>query len=199
MESTSLCHTQAFESDLAPVSLTPRPSSPSGRPRHTAIHDVRSSQHMIMYSYYCAMACRLRKLASMIAPVITVLQITQMVVGSVVTVYSAAIHMSGGKCKVDPANYRLGLAMYLRYAGQGPPCHHRRRTTSVRSLPLAPAISAQFDHSPYDSHFRNLHTNPERPECVRCIMHFAQLATSRSSACSSTASTCASHPRMPRA
>lgn len=71
--------------------------------------------HMIMYSYYCAMACRLRRLASMIAPVITVLQITQMVVGSVVTVYSAAVHMGGGKCKVDPANYRLGLAMYLSY------------------------------------------------------------------------------------
>ena len=71
--------------------------------------------HMIMYSYYFAMACRLRRVASMIAPIITVLQIAQMVVGSVVTVYSASLHASGYKCKVDQANYKLGLAMYLSY------------------------------------------------------------------------------------
>jgi len=71
--------------------------------------------HMIMYSYYFAMACRLRRVASMIAPIITVLQIAQMVVGSVVTVYSASLHANGYKCKVDPANYKLGLAMYLSY------------------------------------------------------------------------------------
>ena len=68
-----------------------------------------------MYAYYFAMACRFRKVASLIAPLITVLQITQMIVGSAVTVYSASVHMSGGQCKVDPANYRLGLAMYLSY------------------------------------------------------------------------------------
>lgn len=71
--------------------------------------------HSVMYAYYCAMALRYRKFASSLAPAITILQITQMVVGTGVTAYSAAVHSSGGECSVDPANYKMGLMMYMSY------------------------------------------------------------------------------------
>lgn len=71
---------------------------------------------MIMYSYYGAMACRFRKIATAIAPVITVLQISQMVVGASVVSYSALMDaVMNVECKIDPANYKLGIAMYLSY------------------------------------------------------------------------------------
>ena len=73
--------------------------------------------HSIMYTYYFAMAARLNWLAVPFAPLITSTQILQMAVGSVVTFASASIHWHEGSqaCKVDPSNYKLGLAMYGSY------------------------------------------------------------------------------------
>jgi elongation of very long chain fatty acids protein 6 len=73
--------------------------------------------HSIMYTYYFAMAARLTWLAVPFAPLITSSQILQMAVGSVVTFASASTHYRHGAsaCKVDPANYKLGLAMYSSY------------------------------------------------------------------------------------
>jgi elongation of very long chain fatty acids protein 6 len=73
--------------------------------------------HSIMYTYYFAMAARLTWLAVPFAPLITSSQILQMAVGSVVTFASASTHHYHGAsaCKVDPANYKLGLAMYGSY------------------------------------------------------------------------------------
>jgi elongation of very long chain fatty acids protein 6 len=73
--------------------------------------------HSIMYTYYFAMAARLTWLAVPFAPLITTSQILQMAVGSAVTFASASTHHRHGAsaCKVDPANYKLGLAMYGSY------------------------------------------------------------------------------------
>ena len=71
--------------------------------------------HSVMYAYYCAMAFRFRKIASHLAPIITILQISQMVAGSYVTGYTAQVHSSGQPCFVTPSNYKLGLAMYVSY------------------------------------------------------------------------------------
>eukprot|EP01004_Peranema_trichophorum_P006160 NODE_4994_length_1083_cov_43.043750_g4441_i0.p1 GENE.NODE_4994_length_1083_cov_43.043750_g4441_i0~~NODE_4994_length_1083_cov_43.043750_g4441_i0.p1 ORF type:complete len:296 (+),score=29.19 NODE_4994_length_1083_cov_43.043750_g4441_i0:34-921(+) len=74
--------------------------------------------HSVMYSYYFCMVIPhngLRSIAKRLAIVITTMQILQMVVGMGVTAYSAYLHSSGYDCKVDPANYRLGLAMYACY------------------------------------------------------------------------------------
>ena len=48
---------------------------------------------------------------------ITSIQITQMAVGSYVTLTSAMEHLQGGTaaCYVDAANYKLGFAMYASY------------------------------------------------------------------------------------
>ena len=73
--------------------------------------------HSIMYTYYFAMAARLTWLAVPVAPLITTTQILQMAVGSYVTFASASVHWHRGEaaCHVNPANYKLGLAMYGSY------------------------------------------------------------------------------------
>ncbi|CAE8666492.1 unnamed protein product [Polarella glacialis] len=76
------------------------------------------SVHSIMYTYYAAMAGQWgRSLYTTFAPLITTLQILQMVGGMVVCVTAARRHMAGGAqvCAVDAANYKLGLAMYSSY------------------------------------------------------------------------------------
>ncbi|CAE8617201.1 unnamed protein product [Polarella glacialis] len=74
--------------------------------------------HSIMYVYYAAMAAHYgRALYTAIAPLITTLQILQMVGGMVVTVTGARRYVMGGAtaCATDAANYKLGLAMYTSY------------------------------------------------------------------------------------
>eukprot|EP00755_Sulcionema_specki_P007443 Sspe_Gene.5579::Locus_1845_Transcript_1_1_Confidence_1.000_Length_904::g.5579::m.5579/K10203/ELOVL6; elongation of very long chain fatty acids protein 6 len=74
--------------------------------------------HSVMYLYYFLMiAGYLRGVTKKIAPLITTIQILQMVMGIVVTVTSAYWHVEEGKegCYVDPANYKLGLGMYSSY------------------------------------------------------------------------------------
>ena len=91
------------------------------------------------------MACRLNWLATPFAPMIKTIQILQMAVGSAVTVTSALEHRAGGDaaCKVDPANYKLGLAMYgsyfclfsmlfaNKYFGAGCGADHRNKTDKI--------------------------------------------------------------------
>ena len=74
--------------------------------------------HSIMYMYYGLTSLGLLKfLTSLIAPYITTIQIVQMIVGMAVTVASALKHMEGGNdaCWVNPANYKMGFAMYATY------------------------------------------------------------------------------------
>ncbi|KAG5509403.1 hypothetical protein JKF63_06713 [Porcisia hertigi] len=72
--------------------------------------------HSIMYLYYFICSCGYRKLVRPLAPLITFLQIAQMVIGmlvEVVTLYH--IHFSGKGCRSNATNARLGLMMYVSY------------------------------------------------------------------------------------
>eukprot|EP01012_Entosiphon_sulcatum_P067523 TRINITY_DN97279_c0_g1_i1.p2 TRINITY_DN97279_c0_g1~~TRINITY_DN97279_c0_g1_i1.p2 ORF type:complete len:300 (+),score=88.92 TRINITY_DN97279_c0_g1_i1:41-940(+) len=71
--------------------------------------------HSLMYTYYFAMNIGLRRAAKRFAPLITTLQLLQMVVGMFVTGSTAAYYYSGHTCAVDPANIKLGMAMYAAY------------------------------------------------------------------------------------
>lgn len=71
--------------------------------------------HSIMYFYYFLMAIGARGLVKPIAPLITSLQILQMVVGMAVTASTFIWRQDSEGCKVDPANSRMGLAMYTSY------------------------------------------------------------------------------------
>ena len=75
--------------------------------------------HSIMYTYYFLMAMKLHQLATPFAPLITSIQILQMFMGSFVTYYGASVYYSEGPaaCAVNPANFKLGLAMYGCYMG----------------------------------------------------------------------------------
>ena len=71
-----------------------------------------------MYFYYFLMIFRsLRPMVRIVAPVITTIQITQMVGGLAVSGVAGYKHMTEGKesCKVPPSNWKLGGAMYLCY------------------------------------------------------------------------------------
>ena len=73
--------------------------------------------HSLMYTYFGLTQCgpgarRLAKKASML---ITLLQLSQMVIGIVVTVASLVYHSHGATCYVPVANSLLGLAMYTSY------------------------------------------------------------------------------------
>ena len=64
-----------------------------------------------MYFYYFLMIFRsLRPMVRIVAPVITTIQITQMVGGLVVSGVAGYKHMTEGKdsCKVPPSNWKLG-------------------------------------------------------------------------------------------
>ncbi|RNF25826.1 fatty acid elongase [Trypanosoma conorhini] len=72
--------------------------------------------HSIMYFYYFMCACRLRRVIRPIAPFITMLQILQMVVGTLIVGYTAYhSYLSGYGCAANRTSIRLGLLMYLSY------------------------------------------------------------------------------------
>jgi hypothetical protein len=71
--------------------------------------------HSIMYFYYFLMAIGARGLVKPIAPLITSLQILQMIVGMAVTLATFIWRQDSEGCRVDPANSRMGLAMYTSY------------------------------------------------------------------------------------
>ncbi|KEG07829.1 fatty acid elongase [Trypanosoma grayi] len=76
--------------------------------------------HFIMYLYFALCACGFKKTMRKFAPLITMLQIAQMVVGTIVTVYSAyevyvpPAGVASG-CHVTKSSARMGVAMYLSY------------------------------------------------------------------------------------
>eukprot|EP00300_Choanocystis_sp_HF-7_P033307 c45626_g1_i1.p1 GENE.c45626_g1_i1~~c45626_g1_i1.p1 ORF type:complete len:312 (+),score=64.39 c45626_g1_i1:28-936(+) len=71
--------------------------------------------HSIMYFYYFLGLIGFRRVFKPIAPLITFLQLAQMVGGIVITVLSVWLHAHDPTCHVDPANMKLGLAMYFSY------------------------------------------------------------------------------------
>lgn len=78
------------------------------------------SVHSVMYFYYFLMSLRnniIRRICKMFAILITTVQLLQMVVGGAVTFMGAywTYHEGFENCHVDPANYKLGLAMYFSY------------------------------------------------------------------------------------
>ncbi|CUG04822.1 fatty acid elongase, putative [Bodo saltans] len=73
------------------------------------------SVHSIMYFYYFLMAIGARSLVRPIAPLITSLQLLQMVVGMAVTIATFVWRQDSEGCHVDAANSRMGLAMYTSY------------------------------------------------------------------------------------
>lgn len=90
------------------------------------------SVHSIMYSYYFATNIGLFKLVRPFAPIITFLQIAQMIAGMFILIMvakyvsTATETTEGGfeassssykpdACNVDAANLKLGLAMYFSY------------------------------------------------------------------------------------
>jgi elongation of very long chain fatty acids protein 6 len=73
--------------------------------------------HAVMYLYYMMAIIGLKWVVAPFAQLITAIQITQMIVGMVVTASSAYIHGVEGDvtCSVNGPNYRMGLAMYSSY------------------------------------------------------------------------------------
>ncbi|CCW64241.1 unnamed protein product [Phytomonas sp. EM1] len=72
--------------------------------------------HSVMYFYYFLCACGLRRYIRPIAPLITFLQILQMVLGVIIELatYYLSTYSARG-CDVSRQNSRLGLVMYLSY------------------------------------------------------------------------------------
>jgi len=70
--------------------------------------------HSIMYTYYC-LAIMGYKVVFKVAPLITMIQILQMVGGMAVLMTAGYEQLSGGHCNVKPSNWKLGLAMYASY------------------------------------------------------------------------------------
>jgi len=74
------------------------------------------SVHSIMYFYYFVCACGMRKLVRPFAPLITFLQIAQMVVGTLVEFYTIyQLHFTNNDCMANSTNARLGTMMYVSY------------------------------------------------------------------------------------
>ncbi|CBZ24934.1 putative fatty acid elongase [Leishmania mexicana MHOM/GT/2001/U1103] len=71
--------------------------------------------HSIMYFYYFLAACGYRKYVRLVAPLITFLQIAQMVVGTIIAVYVFYMDQFGGGCDCRSSNAKLALMMYVSY------------------------------------------------------------------------------------
>ncbi|SCU70458.1 fatty acid elongase, putative [Trypanosoma equiperdum] len=76
--------------------------------------------HAVMYFYFAMCASGFKAIMRTIAPVITIMQILQMIVGSAVTMYSAYVlynpQPDGPQtCNVTKASARMGVVMYLSY------------------------------------------------------------------------------------
>ncbi|TPP46256.1 GNS1/SUR4 family protein [Leishmania donovani] len=74
--------------------------------------------HSIMYFYFFICSCGYRKYVRPFAPLITFLQIAQMVVGMFTEVYTLYhMYVSGKGCQSNATNARVGLMMYMSYFG----------------------------------------------------------------------------------
>lgn len=70
--------------------------------------------HSIMYFYYFMCACGQRKLVRPFAPLITLLQLLQMVAGMVIVSYTAYLYATRG-CDTNMGSVCGGLVMYVSY------------------------------------------------------------------------------------
>ena len=70
--------------------------------------------HSLMYSYYALRAMRYR-LPKWISMLITVLQLSQMIIGCALNVWAYQIKQEGRDCCQSYDNIRYGLLMYLSY------------------------------------------------------------------------------------
>ncbi|GET87095.1 fatty acid elongase, putative [Leishmania tarentolae] len=92
---------------------------------HAYIHNISGglvfagmnyAMHSIMYLYYFICSCGYRKYVRPSAPVITLLQIAQMVVGMAVQAVTLYIlYFTNKRCDSNATNARLGFMMYLSY------------------------------------------------------------------------------------
>lgn len=76
------------------------------------------SVHSVMYFYFFMTNIGYYKLMQPIAPFITTIQILQMIGGLICLGYVAHAQIISGRfeqCKVNPANWKLGLMMYFSY------------------------------------------------------------------------------------
>ena len=73
------------------------------------------SVHSIMYFYYFLSISGYKALSKPMAPLITTIQLAQMIVGTLVMLNVRRTIKSGAECFVINSNYKLGLAMYLSY------------------------------------------------------------------------------------
>ncbi|KAH8612015.1 putative GNS1 SUR4 family [Trypanosoma vivax] len=74
--------------------------------------------HSVMYFYFALCACGLKRIMRNLAPLITTMQILQMVAGTAVTVFSAyVVYMepAGMRCDVSLSNARMGVVVYASY------------------------------------------------------------------------------------
>lgn len=73
--------------------------------------------HSVMYLYYALTQCgpTARAMVKPIAPLLTSLQLLQMVVGIVVTISAVVFTENGSKCSTNRTNSTLGLLMYTSY------------------------------------------------------------------------------------
>jgi len=76
--------------------------------------DMNLLVHSVMYSYYALRSLQI-KLPRRLAVSITCLQITQMLVGIVISIHSYSVIVSGGECHRPLANIYASLAMYASY------------------------------------------------------------------------------------
>ena len=110
--------------------------------------------HSIMYFYFGLTQCgpTYRKAAKRFSLLVTTMQLSQMMVGIVVTVASVGYHARGDVCYVSLPNSALGLLMYVSYfvlfailfynnyvvKASRPDCV----TTSAKDVILTAAVSA---------------------------------------------------------
>lgn len=72
--------------------------------------------HSIMYFYYFLMVFKgIQPLIRPIAPLITCIQLSQMVGGIAVNIQAAMTMQAGEPCAVHPSTWKLGLGMYVCY------------------------------------------------------------------------------------
>lgn len=70
--------------------------------------------HSVMYAYYCLMSLKIKP--KWISPFfITIMQITQMIIGMIIQLYSAYKYITDKSCHVNGYNIFWGLLMYQSY------------------------------------------------------------------------------------